>query len=75
MCPAMKNKRLKASSRMNALNISGDFSLIFSPSLLKDRFRLYNGNSDCIMPVTQKKLRKLAININISHDPISAGVR
>jgi len=36
---------------------------------------LYNGSKDCIIPVTQKKLMKLAINMNISHEPISAGVR
>ena len=71
----MKKRRLKRQSRRNALKISGDFDGPFSPSFLKVLFLWYNGSRDCIIPVTQKKVIRPAMNINISNWPISGLVR
>jgi hypothetical protein len=38
-------------------------------------FLWYNGRSDWMIPVTQKKVINPAINSTISHEPISARVR
>jgi len=68
----MKITRLKKLTSRNALNISGD--LYFSSLVTEENVRLllYRGRNDCTRPVTQKKLRKLAIKLNISKIPISS---
>jgi len=66
---------LKKHNMRNALNISGDFSGPFSPSFRYVLFLLYNGRSDWLIPVTQKKVESEAINMNPSNCPISYVVR
>ena len=73
-CPTAKNRKLKKQSNRKALNISGDLPLPFSPTLLYVLFLWYNGSSDWIIPVTQKKLSRVEIKRNVSHEPISARV-
>ncbi len=64
--------RLKRQRSMKALNISGDLPSVFSPRRRYVLLRLYKGKSDWIIPVTQKKLIRLEIKRNVSHEPISA---
>jgi hypothetical protein len=74
-CPSRKKSRLKKHKRRNALKISGDLEIPLSPIFLKVLFLWYRGRSDWIIPVTQKKVISPAMNMNISHWPISALVR
>jgi len=71
----MKTRTLKKLRRRKALYISGDFWVPLLPILRKVLFLWYKGNKDCMIPVTQKKVNIPAMNINISHCPISARVR
>jgi hypothetical protein len=73
--PKRKATKLKKASRIKALNISGDFSELFSPSLENALLFLYRGRKDWIRPVTQKKLIKPAINKKTSKTPICSAER
>lgn len=70
--PKRKARKLKKVRSRNALKISGDLVDELCPFLEKDLLLLYKGNNDWIIPVTQKKLMKLAIKRNTSYRPISS---
>ena len=68
--PIKKTITLKISRSRKMLKISGDFEKLLSccpPNVL---FFLNNDKKDWINPVTQKNVAKLAINTDISNNPI-----
>ena len=72
VCPSTYKSTLKAHNSRKALNNSGDLSTPLSPTFLYVLFLWYKGSSDCIIPVTQKNVKKLLMNMNISHCPMSS---
>ena len=73
--PTAKIIMLKTHSNRKALNISGDLAVPLLPIFLYVLFLWYRGSNDWIIPVTQKKVINPAMNMNISHSPISALVK
>ena len=72
LSPNRNARKLKSVSNRKALKISGDLPFTSPPFLLKVLLLLYSGRSDCMSPVTQKKLMMLAMKRKTSYTPISA---
>lgn len=70
MIPTIKTSKLKAVMRRKELNISGDLRPSSDDPSLKVLLLLYKVSSDCMMPVTQKKLSRLEMKRNSSQLPI-----